>query len=65
MVSCKGKVVALLDTGASTNFISKDLVEKLDLKIQSCERVISLGKGVCNSVGSVELVMQDDMGNIP
>lgn len=58
----KGQIRALLDTGASNNFIAKELAMKLGLKIEKEERTILLGKGDCRSEGAVELVLGDAEG---
>ena len=53
------KIKCLLDTGASANFISFNLIEKYKIPIQPNEQIIKLGTGSCRSEGSVKLTLKD------
>lgn len=44
--------MALLDTGASANFISQELTHKLNLTINDNKRDVALGKGAFQTLGS-------------
>jgi predicted aspartyl protease len=52
----------LVDSGATLNFISESLANKLDLKIHLCTKEIRLGKGSCQSTGEVSLKIEDLRG---
>ncbi|KAI5151321.1 hypothetical protein ENBRE01_2056 [Enteropsectra breve] len=52
-------IIALLDTGASKNYISKKLQKGIKLPLEEKITMVTLGKGQCESPGEVVMVLKD------